>query len=237
MKLIASSLSFLTSISIDGDLEELRRNLWFLPFAGLIIGAVIAVPLYIGERLGFNAGILGIVVYVLIEGAKNIQGIGKLGDAAFAEDEEKKSIVRQRTFTSGGVIFATTYMILLFLTFFQANFLSIISSQVVAKYAMLYVLVTSKASWKGKGYYLMLGAKTRDLIPGIVALLPFVILSPMPFIPSLIVTFIVVHLIRNYAHNVLSGVDENLLYAANSIAFLTSLILQAGIPPSISYPL
>jgi cobalamin 5'-phosphate synthase/cobalamin synthase len=217
-------------------MEEIRKNLWFVPIAGLIVGGIIAVPLFIGYEMGFNAGLIGLVVYILVEGIKGVHGLGKFGDAIFAPVERSREAMKEATLSTGGVVLVTLYLLILFFTFLRAEFMDVIYGQYLAKYAMLYALVTSKPSWKGFGFYMMRYARTIDLIPGALVLIPFLILSPEEALISFIAVFILTFFIKKFSELVFGGISGGVLGTVNCVAFATVLILLAGIPPAISFP-
>lgn len=217
LEILRSSLGFLTTLPVKGDIEVLRRNLWVFPFTGIIIGAFISIPAI------FGLGILCVLFYVAIEGVNHVDGLADFGDALFAPEDRKKIALKDLSIGTGGVVFLCIYFLLLFYSFQSVGAFEIIAAQVFAKFSMLLLLVTSKPAWQGMASFMMEFARKKDLALGALPL-SIVFLKPSTIIPLLFVILISV-LIKRYAEKKFNGVNGDVVGACNCVAFASSLLI------------
>ncbi len=217
LETLKSSLGFLTTLPIRGDIEALRRNLWIFPFVGIFTGSFVSVPAI------FGFWILCILFYVAIEGINHIDGLADFGDAFFAPEDRKKIALKDLNLGTGGAVFISIYFLFLFYSFQRVGVLEIIASQVFAKFSMLLLLVTSKPAWEGMAKFMMEFAKKRDVAIGAIPLLiAFIKLSTLV---SLFFAILVSFLVRKYAEKKFGGVNGDTIGACNCITFANSLLI------------
>ncbi len=222
MELIKSSLSFFTTIPIQGDIEKLRRNLWIFPYAGIFVGSVIAGVLYLLTIL--NLKFLGILAYLLVEGINHIDGLADFGDAFFAPRDKKVQALKDTRIGAGGVVFVVIYIAIIYQALLTADFLKVVVAQSLAKFGMLIAMVTSKPSWSGMASYMMEFARKRDLVIGFIALIPFLILSPIRTLKLLIASIILVFVLKFYSESRFGGISGDILGVLNCSVFALCLI-------------
>lgn len=217
LDLLKSSLGFLTTLPVKGDVDVLRRNLWVFPFVGIFIGSVISIPAVLG--LWF----LCILLYVAIEGVNHIDGLADFGDAFFAPEGRKKVAMKDLNLGTGGVVFLCVYFLILFYSFQRVSVFDIIFSQVLAKFSMLLLLTTSKPAWQGMAGFMMEFARKRDLVIGSLPLL-LVVLNPLAVFPLLFAIAISL-LVKRYAEKKFNGVSGDVVGASNCLTFAGSLLV------------
>lgn len=217
LEVLKSSLGFLTTLPVKGDVDLLRRNLWIFPFVGLFLGFLISVPAF------FGIGILCLILYVALEGINHIDGLADLGDAFFAPKDKKLKALKDLQTGAGGVAFLCVYFVVLYHSFLHVNVLEIMLSQILAKFSMLILLTTSKPSWEGMGAYFMEFARKRDLIIGSIPLA--LVLFELIAIVAMILVLSVTYILRSYAHSRFGGVNGDVIGASNCISFASSLFL------------
>jgi adenosylcobinamide-GDP ribazoletransferase len=217
LEILKSSLSFLTTIPAGGDIENLRRNLWVIPFVGLFMGLLISFPSF------FGFWFLCLVLYVIIEGINHIDGLADFGDALFAPKEKKIAAMKDVNVGAGGVTILCLYFITLYYSIQRVGPMDIVMSQIFAKFSMLLLLTTSKPAWDGLGAYMMQFAGKKDLVIGSIPLfLSF--LKPFTLIPLALSTAIT-FLIRKYSEKNFGGINGDVIGACNCMTFATTLLI------------
>lgn len=229
LEILKSSIGFLTALPVKGDIEVLRRNLWIFPFVGIFIGSIIAIPALLG------LWILCILFYVAVEGVNHLDGLADFGDAFFAPENRKKIALKDVNIGTGGVVFICVYFLLLFYSFQKLEVLEIISAQILAKFSMLLLLVTSKPAWQGMGAFMMEFAKKRDLAIGAFPLM--IVFLKLSTLVSLFFTVLISILMRNYAERKFGGVSGDIIGACNCVSFATSLFLCSVLDETDIFPL
>ncbi len=218
---LRAAISFLSTIPAGGDFEAFRRNLWVMPYAGVVIGAVMAIPLLLPPSFRL---LLALPLYIAVEGINHIDGLADFGDAVFAPGNRKREALKDLRVGAGGIVFVATYLILLFHLLSRASPLSVIFSQMLAKYSMLLLLVTSKPAWPGMAAEMMRHARGKDLLLGSLPLL-FVALKPS-LIFAVVSAVLLALAIAEYGERHFSGVSGDLLGATNCVVFTAALILS-----------
>ncbi|MEM4523774.1 MAG: adenosylcobinamide-GDP ribazoletransferase [Archaeoglobaceae archaeon] len=216
LKILKSSLSFLTTLPLKGEIDVLRRNLWIFPFTGAIIGFLISIPSF------FNLWIICLILYIAIEGINHVDGLADFGDAFFAPKDKKASALKDVKVGAGGVTFLCLYFLILYYSFQKVYMLEIIFAQILAKFSMLILLTTSKPAWEGLGAYMMQFARKRDLLIGSIPLI-LILFNPLFIIPTLLAISITVA-VRIYAERIFGGMSGDVIGACNCISFSAVLL-------------
>ncbi|MEM0215409.1 MAG: adenosylcobinamide-GDP ribazoletransferase [Archaeoglobaceae archaeon] len=215
LEILKSSLGFLTTLPVGGDVEVLRRNLWIFPFVGFFLGFLISIPAF------FGLGLLCLLLYLALEGINHVDGLADFGDAFFAPKDKKLKALKDIQLGAGGVAFLCVYFIVLYHSFLSVTAFDIVISQITAKFSMLLLLTTSKPSWEGMGAYFMEFATKRDLIIGSIPLI-LVIINIESLIAA-ISTIFMIFCLKKYAHSRFGGINGDVIGSANCIAFASML--------------
>ena len=228
MRALKGALGFFSTVPLGRDeesFEALRRNLWILPVVGTLLGVLIAVPTYL---LG-NFAILGVLIYIALEGINHIDGLADFGDALFAPKDRKLRALKDLNVGVGGTVTVSIYIFILMWSFAKIckEPLAIVDSQMMAKLGMLLMLTTTKPLWDGMGAYMMEHAKVRDLIIGgcFSVLVTISIYKVRPeVLAANILTFCICLAYRCYVMKTFGGVNGDIIGAMNCIAFISCLI-------------
>lgn len=223
LEILKSSIGFLTTLPVKGDVEVLRRNLWIFPYIGALLGFLISIPEF------FGLWVLCIVLYVLLEGINHIDGLSDFGDGFFAPNSKKKIAMKDTKLGAGGATFLCVYFLVLYYSFQNVSAIEIFMSQILAKYSMLILLVTSNPSWEGMGAYFMEFARKRDLLIGAIPLIFLFVDMTNPMIVmintiSLSIILTLTLLLRYYANSRLGGIGGDVIGAANCMSFASALL-------------
>ncbi|TDA28786.1 MAG: adenosylcobinamide-GDP ribazoletransferase [Archaeoglobi archaeon] len=217
LEILKSSIGFLTTLPVKGDVDVLRRNLWIFPYIGLILGTLISIPAF------FGFGVLCLILYIALEGINHVDGLADFGDAFFAPKNKKREAMKDVQTGAGGVAFLCIYFIVLYHSFLLVKAFEIVISQVFAKYSMLLLLTTSKPSWNGMGAYFMEFARKRDFLAGAIPL-TIAVLEPKSLFALAFAVFITLCL-KYYSRSRFGGVSGDVVGAANCLVFASCLLI------------
>ncbi len=228
MRALAGALGFFSTIPLGRDkesFESLRRNLWILPIVGILLGALMAVPIFLLRSFAF----LGILAYLALEGINHIDGLADFGDALFAPKDRKLKALKDLNIGVGAAVTVSIYTFTLMWSFMNVwrEPVAIVDSQMMAKFGMLMMLTTTKPLWGGMGAYMMEHAKIKDLALGsaILALTTALIYMIRPEVLFVnILTICVCLIYRHYVLRTFGGVNGDMIGAMNCIAFISCLI-------------
>jgi len=216
LEILKSSIGFLTTLPVKGDIEVLRRNLWIFPYTGLILGALISIPALIG------LGILCLILYIALEGINHVDGLADFGDAFFAPKDKKRQAMKDVQTGTGGLAFLCIYFVLLYHGFLHVDTFEILISQIFAKFSMLLLLTTSKPSWEGMAAYFMEFARKRDMLFGAIPL-TLAVLEPKSLV-ALAFALLITFCLKYYSNSRFGGVSGDIIGAANCLAFASTLL-------------
>ncbi|ELY58596.1 adenosylcobinamide-GDP ribazoletransferase [Natronococcus jeotgali] len=107
------ALAFLTRLPVghrDGDWDAFRSRPATLPFVGLVVGALVAIPLLAADVLAAPTVALAylLAVYAVV-GVHNLDGVADLGDALVVHgDRERRREVVKDTTTGVGALLAVS---------------------------------------------------------------------------------------------------------------------------------
>ncbi|MET1124428.1 MAG: adenosylcobinamide-GDP ribazoletransferase [Archaeoglobaceae archaeon] len=202
----------MTTIPAGGDLESFAKNLWLMPYVGLLLGALISLPLFIDP-------VLCVIAYVALEGINHIDGLADFGDSCFAPRERKREALKDTRIGAGGVAFVAVYFAILTHSFEHVKVLDIVFAQFAAKFSMLLMLTFAKPAWQGIASELMKHARKRDVLAGIIP-----VAVALNYAPFLVISALVAFVMVRYGKKNFDGVSGDLAGAANCITFASCLL-------------
>jgi len=218
---VRASVSFLTTIPLGGDVEDLRKNLWLFPYTAILISLIISIPYLIRDYV--DVMFLAVVFYLAVEGINHVDGLADFGDALFAPEGKKRDAIKDLNTGTGGVAVVVIYFLMLYSLLLQSGLWEIMLSQVLAKYSMLLLMFTSKPSWEGLGSYFMEGISFRDILIGS---FPAVLLCYKIGVVSAFAVAIALALVLSlkiYSEKHFGGINGDVIGSANCLTFVASL--------------
>lgn len=237
---IASVLSFLTIIPMprayNFDLVTISKSMYFFPVCGVIIGIIVGFVALLSFTVlpHYIASLLILVTLVIVTGVHHIDGLADFADGLMTKgDKESKRKAMSDPFVGAS---GTTALIINFIGLFVALinfesglklFYSIIVSEVIAKYVMVFQASVGHSAWSGfsssftiemkKGYKIILSILITIsivyFIEGILGLLTLGIV----IIIGLFILFV--------SYKKFGGVTGDVFGATNEISRLTSLLI------------
>ncbi len=218
---IRASISFLTTIPLGGDVEELRKNLWLFPYTAVLVSLIVSIPHLIRDFV--DVRFLAVVFYLAVEGINHVDGLADFGDALFAPEGKKRDAIKDLNTGTGGVAVVVIYFVMLYSLLSHAGLWEILLSQMLAKYSMLLLMFTSRPSWGGMASYFMERISFRDVLIGA---LPVVLVCYKIGAESAVAVafaLTIVFFLKRYSEKHFGGINGDVIGSANCLAFVTSL--------------
>jgi adenosylcobinamide-GDP ribazoletransferase len=239
-KSISSALSFLTIIPIprayNFDLATIAKNMYFFPLCGLIIGIIVGCVALLSSTVlpHYIASLVILVTLVIVTGVHHIDGLADFADGLMTKgDKESKRKAMSDPFVGAA---GTTALIINFIGLFVALinfesglklFYSIIVSEVIAKYVMVFQASVGHSAWSGfsssftiemkKGYKIIISIIITISIVYIIEGMMGLLTLGIVLISGLIIFFV--------SYKKFGGVTGDVFGATNEISRLTSLLI------------
>jgi adenosylcobinamide-GDP ribazoletransferase len=224
MKAIISLLQFTTIIPLGKpqDLEDFARHSYIYPFAGYIIGALTALPLFFITNSTLAAAI-AIACILLISGAHHFDGLLDLGDGLMAHGSREIRIraLTDRQIGAGGITAGIIVTLLLFAGLLASPLIisAVIIGEVCAKFSMAFLTAYGTPFREGLQSYLH--QFSRPYFPFIAALfcipLIFLPISPFKLAGSAIVMVACPAILIVLSKRLFGGVNGDIVGASNEI--------------------
>ncbi|HKX21352.1 MAG TPA: adenosylcobinamide-GDP ribazoletransferase [Nitrososphaeraceae archaeon] len=239
-KSFASALSFLTIIPVPSaynfDLATIAKSMYLFPLCGVIIGIIVGLVALLSSTVlpHYITSLLILVTLIIVTGVHHIDGLADFADGLMTGgDKESKRKAMSDPFVGAS---GTTALIINFIGLFVALinfesglklFYSIIVSEIIAKYVMVFQASVGHSAWSGfsssftiemkKGHKIILSILITIsiiyFIEGILGLLTLGIV----IIIGLIILFV--------SYKKFGGVTGDVFGATNEISRLASLLI------------
>lgn len=232
MKSIRAILSFLTIIpSKPYDLAYIAKNIHLFPIVGLIIGLVgfIAfLPLH-----SIIEALLIVVAIMIITGGHHTDALADFADGLMIKSskEEKRRVIHDPITGSIGVAAIAIYLIgaIISLSFLDnlILLLTVIASEVLAKYSMVLLAYLGRPAWEGIGQLFTNLTSSKFLIASVITIPIIFALGGISSIYALILTVILTLIILYTANRSFGGISGDVFGATNEIVRLANFMLLA----------
>ncbi len=245
IKSILEILSFLTiipveSISKDNSLENISTNMYLFPIIGLIIG-ITSIPITILSFLFFNHLISGFIItifLIIITGIHHTDALADFADGIMVKGskEKKYKVIHDPAIGAAGVLAMISYFIGMTITISTYTDLfrlisSLLISEIVAKYVMVFQAYCSNSAWEGYSSLFTKNMKSKKkIITSTIITIILIILSRgevilstlfLVFTIGTIMSFIITYTSkRNFG-----GITGDVMGATNEIVRLCSMIV------------
>lgn len=234
MNNLLAILSFLTIIPTkDYDLIYIAKNMYLFPVAGLIIGSIIGLLSFLpmNEMILASIIVLGLLI---ITGAHHIDGLADFADALMVKGskEVKKRVIHDPATGSAGVSAIVIYFICSIIALSSINnnqlYISIIVSEVLAKFSMVLLAYTGRSAWEGMGsLFVNLIDLKRFLIGLILTIIIVYTLASLEGFYALILSIVTTLSILKTAERSFGGISGDVFGATNEIIRVVNFILLA----------
>ncbi len=258
IKTFRDLLAFLTVIPVGKteDFVTTSANYMFLfPLVGGLIGVLAAgyflVSHFIVSNLlgaanyfakvptgileGVLPALLTVAVLLILTGLQHLDGLIDLGNALGLRKLEERRIVAHAwivTCKGAALALAVEFVAVAGLFFLRGDFAfrSIVAAEVVAKLAMVTILIVGKPTHRGLGaYFLDKGKRKRNGIAHLISIL--IVVSLIGWVGLLVVAVGVLSgvLMNRLAASVFGGVSGDIVGATNEVSRAVALVLLAGV--------
>ncbi|AJC72045.1 cobalamin synthase [Thermococcus guaymasensis DSM 11113] len=174
-------LPFFTRISVRGDFERVRGELWALPLLAPVTSALGTLVLYLKLPL---SNVLAILALYLTIGLLHLDGLADWADGMMVKGDRERKIKAMKDLNTGiAGLFAVVMALFLQVYSLQlVPFYALFLAELNSKFAMLLALATKKPIGQGLGAYFMEGIDKKQLALGtaiyLLLLLPLVYIEP-----------------------------------------------------------
>ncbi len=243
VKSILEIISFLTIIPVDkisknNDLENISKNMYLFPIIGLAIG-ILTIPIAIISFYFFKHLISAFIItnfLLIITGLHHTDALADFADGIMVKGnkEKKYKVIHDPAIGAAGVLAITSYFIGMIVTIssytgMERLIVSLLISEIIAKYAMVLQAYFSQSAWEGYSSLFTKNMKSsrKIIISTIITLIlitligSFVLLLPIQvFIIGIVCCFIIIFISKKN----FGGVTGDVMGATNEIVRLCCLI-------------
>lgn len=242
---VQSVLAFLTILPAgrqSHDIHYVARNMYLFPVAGLVIGAMVgAMALGISSFLHpLLVGLLVAGALVIITGVHHTDALADFADGLMAKGgkEVKRKAMLDPAVGSAGVAALAMYfagMIIVFHTGFSSGLAilaSIITAEVIAKYAMVLLANRGLSAWEGFSSPFTAAMKDRRKMAAATAIMLAIVwlASSYAGLIALGVSLAIAGLMKYVSGKSFGGISGDVLGASNEMIRLSSLIVLSSLP-------
>jgi adenosylcobinamide-GDP ribazoletransferase len=231
---VRGALGFLSRLPVgqdEGAWDAFRCTSAAFPLAGYVIGAFLAVPLFLPLPLPVNAGLFLVTVYG-VTGINHVDGLADLGDAAAVHGTEKRRTVMKDTDVGVGALLAVALLVAgltlaavgLVALPFETIVTIVLTAEVSAKLGMAGLAAFGSPAHEGLGSQLI-EQTPRGFVVAVIVSIPAAALSwPAPFgIVTVSSGLLVTTVVGWWARSWLGGVSGDVFGASNELSRLVAL--------------
>lgn len=188
LKALGSVFSFLTIVPTNNEnLNTIAKYMYLFPLVGLAIGLVIGGIGY-GLSLFLDPLIVGLLVVLslaVITGIHHTDGLGDFADGLMTKGTKEKKLAAMKDITtgSGGIVAIVLYLMGLLIAVSLLKgyelFVSLLLSEVVAKFSMVLMASIGKSAALGSNSPFMDSMKDKKklVIAGIITIIPLLVIG------------------------------------------------------------
>ncbi len=227
-------LSFLTILpSKEYDLKYIADNLYLFPIAGLIIGLIVGLLAFLTFINSIILALLITLALLIITGLHHTDALADFADGLMVkgDKEVKQRVMHDPSTGAAGVTAIALYLIGSIISLsLLANlslFIAIVSSEILAKYAMVLLAYLGKPAWNGIGSLFTNLNSKRFAISVIITIIMIYTLADIHGIYAFILTSILASILLAIANRSFGGISGDVFGATNEIVRLSNFILFA----------
>ncbi len=224
MKAIHSLLQFTTVLPLgkSQDLGHFARHFYLYPLAGYVIGALVALPVYLIGNQTIGAAV-AVALLILITGGHHFDGLLDFGDGLMAHGDREKRIraLTDRNVGAGAIALAISVTILLFAGLQEASSIvfAIIIGEVCAKYSMSFLTAYGKPFHEGMHSYFHQFVQPGFPVLSFVLCLPLFLLpvAPIKIFSAMILMILCPTVLLEMSGRLFGGINGDVVGASNEI--------------------
>ena len=235
-----SVLSFLTIIPMpkasNFNLDTIARNMYFFPLCGGIIGIIVGFVAFLSSTFlpQYITSLVVLVTFVIVTGVHHIDGLADFADGLMikGDRESKRKAMSDPIVGSAGVTALIINFIGIFIALlnFESSlklFYSIIVSEIIAKYVMVFQASVGHSAWSGLSSPFTIEMKKvyKIIISVVISVLLVFVIEGMLGLLTLGIVMIIGIIIYVISYKTFGGVNGDVFGASNEISRLASLLI------------
>ena len=243
-KSILSVLSFLTIIPMpracNFDLATIAKNMYFFPLCGVIIGIMVGLVALLSSTVlpHYIASFIILVTFVIVTGVHHIDGLADFADGLMTngDRESKRKVMSDPIVGAAGATALIITFIGLFIALINFEsalklFYSIIVSEVIAKYVMVFQASVGHSAWSGfsSSFTIEMKKGYKIITSIIITVLIVYVIEGMIGLLTLGIVLIIGLIIFFVSCKKFGGVSGDVFGASNEISRLTSLLILSAL--------
>lgn len=243
---VHSVLAFLTILPAgkqqSHDIHYVAKNMYLFPVAGLVVGAMVGAMAF-GISPFLHPLLVGLLVtgaLVIVTGVHHTDALADFADGLMAKGgkEVKRKAMLDPAVGSAGVAALVMYfagMIVVFQMGFSSGLailMSIVTAEVIAKYAMVLLANRGLSAWEGFSSPFTAAMKDKRKIAAATGIMLAIVwlASSYAGLIALGVSLAIAGLMKYVSGRSFGGISGDVLGASNEITRLSSLIVLSSLP-------
>jgi adenosylcobinamide-GDP ribazoletransferase len=237
---IGSVFSFLTIIPTgNSNLETIAKYMYVFPIVGIAIGLIIG-SIGFGLSLFLDPLIVSLLVvtsFVIITGIHHTDGLADFADGLMAKGTKEKKLAAMKDLSTGsaGIVTIVLYIVGLIIVISQSTgyqlFLSILLSEILAKFSMVLMASIGKSATLGSNspFVELMKNKQKLVLASVITLIPLIVLGgPTGLLVFGVGVTLTIFLVILTAKS-FGGITGDVFGATNELTRLASLLIFVSV--------
>jgi adenosylcobinamide-GDP ribazoletransferase len=218
------------------NLDTIARNMHFFPLCGGIIGIIVGFVAFLSSTFlpQYITSLVVLVTFVIVTGVHHIDGLADFADGLMikGDRESKRKAMSDPIVGSAGVSALIINFVGLFIALlnFESSvklFYSIIVSEIIAKYVMVFQASVGHSAWSGLSSLFTIEMKKgyKIIISVVISVLLVFVIEGILGLLTLGIVVIIGLIIYFVSYKNFGGVSGDVFGASNEISRLASLLI------------
>lgn len=240
IKHILISLTFLTRIPIRINFtfgeEDFGKTLRYFPIAGMVIGSLVSLGMYIFGMIAYELGaIIGVFLGIMLTGGLHLDGVMDTADGVFSARSKEKMLEIMKDSRVGahgvtaGIILILFKFVVYQIVLKQDNFIwFIIMSFILSRWVLVFVTLNFEGARKeGIAQIFIKYKRPGDFfVASMFTLMPVIVFAKWISLIPVFITIIIIWLISRYLVNLLGGLTGDTYGAMAEMSEVLFLFLM-----------
>jgi len=237
---IGSVFSFLTIIPTgNSNLETIAKYMYVFPIVGITIGLIVG-SIGFGLSLFLDPLIVSLLVvasFAIITGIHHTDGLADFADGLMVKGTKEKKLAAMKDLSTGsaGIVTIVLYIVGLIIVISQSTgyqlFLSILLSEILAKFSMVLMASIGKSASLGSNspFVELMKNKQKLVLASIITLIPLIVLGgPTGLLVFGVGVTLTIFLVILTAKS-FGGITGDVFGATNELTRLASLLIFVSV--------
>jgi adenosylcobinamide-GDP ribazoletransferase len=237
---IGSVFSFLTIIPTgNSNLETIAKYMYVFPIVGITIGLIVG-SIGFGLSLFLDPLIVSLLVvasFAIITGIHHTDGLADFADGLMVKGTKEKKLAAMKDLSTGsaGIVTIVLYIVGLIIVISQSTgyqlFLSILLSEILAKFSMVLMASIGKSATLGSNspFVELMKNKQKLVLASVITLIPLIVLGgPTGLLVFGVGVTLTIFLVILTAKS-FGGITGDVFGATNELTRLASLLIFVSV--------